>query len=65
MSKIANVWVFSDVESRQAEVLAGARELGDVVSAFVIGTDGDVAKAYAQGADKVYLLGARETSRIG
>ncbi|WP_419831192.1 FAD-binding protein [Endozoicomonas atrinae] len=64
MSKIANVWVFSDVESRQAEVLAGARELGEVVSAFVIGTDGDVAKAYAQGADKVYLLGTRETSRI-
>lgn len=64
MSKVTNVLVFSDVESRLAEVMSGARQLGETVSAFVIGDQSQIAKAHALGADKVYALGEKESSRI-
>ena len=64
MSKVSNVWVFSDVSARLAEVVSGALELGEKVSALVIGSNEDVAAAYAYGATEVYHLGETDSSRI-
>lgn len=64
MSKLKNIWVFSDVDSRLAEVIAGGIQFGEKVSAFVVGSQDDVAKAYSFGASNVYYLGAKESSRI-
>lgn len=64
MSKFSNVWVFSDAASRLAEVVAGGLELGEQVSAFVIGSQDDVAAAFSYGAAKVYHLGETDSARI-
>ncbi|GAB6176188.1 electron transfer flavoprotein subunit alpha/FixB family protein [Desulfobaculum senezii] len=64
MSKLSNVWVFSDAASRLAEVIAGGAELGEKVSAFVLGSQDDVAKAFALGASAVYHLGDKDSARI-
>ncbi|NJB66406.1 electron transfer flavoprotein alpha subunit [Desulfobaculum xiamenense] len=64
MSKISNVWVFSDAASRLPEVIAGAAQLGEKVSAFVLGSQADVARAFACGADAVYHLGEADSSRV-
>lgn len=64
MSKISNVWVFSDAESRLPEAIAGAAQLGEKVSAFVIGSQDDAAKAFSFGADAVYHLGENDSARI-
>jgi len=64
MSKISNVWVFSDAESRLPEAIAGAAKLGEKVSAFVIGAPEDAARAFSHGADVVYHLGEKDGSRI-
>ncbi len=64
MSKLSNVWVYSDAASRLAEVITGGAQLGEKVSAFVIGTQADVAAAFALGADDVYHLGEQEPGRI-
>lgn len=64
MNKVSNVWIFSDVIDRLAEVVSGAREFGEKVSAIVIGSKEDVNKAYAFGADVVYHLGDTESSKI-
>ena len=63
MNKLSNVWVFSDASSRLAEVIAGGLELGEKVSAFVIGSD-EVTNAYALGATEVYCLGEYDSSKI-
>ncbi len=63
MSKLSNVWVFSDNATRLSEVVAGGLELGEKVSAFVIGSD-EVANAYAFGATEVYCLGDYDPSKI-
>jgi len=64
MSKVSNVWVFSDTAAKLPEVIAGGLELGEKVSAFVIGDQADVAKAFACGATAVYALGAKDAGRI-
>lgn len=64
MNKISNVWVFSDVATKLADVVGGAHELGDKVSALVIGSNEDVALAYAYGADEVYYLGTVDGQMI-
>jgi len=64
MSKLSNVWVFSDIASRLPEVIAGGVELGEKVSAFVIGSEDEIAKAYSLGATHVYYLGEKDTSKI-
>ena len=64
MSKISNVWVFSDAESRLSEAIAGGTQLGEKVSAFIIGSQEDVAKAFSFGADAVYYLGENDSARI-
>lgn len=57
MSKLANVWVFSDIHDRYPELLAAAQTLGQTVNALIIGNEDDAAKLIKQGADRVYLLG--------
>lgn len=64
MSKLSNVWVFSDVSARLAEIIAGGFEVAEKVSALVIGSDDDVAAAFANGANEVYHLGDFDSSRI-
>ncbi len=64
MTKISNVWVFSDAESRLPEVIAGGAQLGEKVSAFVIGSQENVAKAFSFGADAVYHLGEQDSAHI-
>ncbi|SDI94992.1 electron transfer flavoprotein alpha subunit apoprotein [Ferrimonas sediminum] len=64
MSKLPNVWVFSDVDSRLPEVITGGLQLGDKVSALVLGTDADVAMAHSLGAHQVFHLGEKPDTRI-
>ncbi len=64
MSKLSNVWVFSDNQSRLAEIMAGAAQLGDGISVFVLGTQAEISAAHALGATKVFALGEREVCRI-
>ncbi|OED45119.1 hypothetical protein ACH42_05665 [Endozoicomonas sp. (ex Bugula neritina AB1)] len=64
MNKLSNIWVFSDTDTRLAEVVAGGAELGETVSVFVIGDQEEVSQAYALGASKVFLLGERDPARI-
>ena len=51
MSKVSNVWVFSDAANRLEEVMSGAKELGEKVICFVMN---------AEDAKKVFVLGADE-----
>lgn len=64
MNKISNIWVFSDAASRLPEAIAGARQLGETVSALVIGTGEEAAEAFTYGADAVYHLGEMDSGRI-
>ena len=57
MSKFVNVWTFSDLSERQADVVAAARHFNVPVNTFVFGADA-AAKAFHQGADKAFDLGA-------
>lgn len=62
MSKISNVWVFSNSVDRYADLLAGAHQLGERVNA-VIWNEEDAAQV-AQ-ADAIYLLeGKTDQQRI-
>ena len=63
MSKLSNVWVFSDASERLAEVIAGGLELGEKVSAIVIGSE-NAAAAYSLGANEVYCIGEFDSSKI-
>lgn len=58
MSKLSNVWIYSDVESRLPEIVAGGLQLGEKVSAFVFG---DAAKVFSYGATAAYDLGANNS----
>lgn len=64
MNKLSNVWVFSDVSARLSEVVGVASELGEKVSALVIGSAEDVALAFSYGADEVFHLGDMDSSTI-
>ncbi len=64
MNKLANVWVFSSEAARLPEVMAAGLQLGDSVSVFVLGGADEVARAAALGANKVYHLGEKDSSRI-
>lgn len=64
MSKVSNVWVFSDIPARLAEVIGGAREFGEKVFAFVLGGDEEIKQAFNYGADEVYHLGKLDSSKI-
>ncbi|MBW7983653.1 FAD-binding protein [Enterobacillus tribolii] len=54
MNKFANVWVFSDNAARFAELIGGARELGEKVQVFV--TQEQKETVLALGADAIYTL---------
>lgn len=64
MSKLQNVWVFSDNPSRLPELIAGAVQLGEQVNALVLGAQPQVDQALALGAHKVYHLGEKPADRI-
>ncbi|TKI02930.1 electron transfer flavoprotein subunit alpha [Martelella alba] len=57
MKKLANVWVFSDVVDRYAELLAGARQWGEHVY-VVVADDTTAAAVKPLGADALYVLEA-------
>ncbi|NKF49112.1 electron transfer flavoprotein subunit alpha [Shewanella sp. WXL01] len=59
MSKLSNVWVFSDIAARLPEVIGAGVAVADKVSAFVFGDEAQIAKAYAYGATHVYYLGEK------
>ncbi len=62
MGKISSVWVFSDSADRYADLLAGARQLGERVNA-VIWDERDVTQV--KQADAVYLLcGKTDNQRV-
>lgn len=62
MGKINNVWVFSDSADRYADLLAGARQLGEHVNA-VLWDERDVTEV--KQADAVYLLcGKTDKQRV-
>ncbi|MGM3161988.1 electron transfer flavoprotein subunit alpha [Dickeya undicola] len=64
MSKLANVWVFSDSTDRYADLLAGARQWGASVDALVQ-NNGVVPTVKPLGADALYVLGVNtENQRI-
>ncbi|RNM05225.1 electron transfer flavoprotein subunit alpha [Dickeya undicola] len=64
MSKLANVWVFSDNTDRYADLLAGARQWGARVDALVQ-NNGVVPTVKPLGADALYVLGVNtENQRI-
>ncbi|WP_228371091.1 FAD-binding protein [Shewanella piezotolerans] len=64
MSKLSNIWVFSDIASRLPEVIAAGVALGEKVSAFVVGTESDIDAAFSLGATHVYYLGDKVSQRI-
>ncbi|MES9997117.1 FAD-binding protein [Desulfovibrio aminophilus] len=64
MSKLSKVWVFSDAASRLPEIIGGGLLLGEKVSAFVIGSKDDVARAHSLGAAVVHHLGEADPKRI-
>ncbi|AZG74493.1 FAD-binding protein [Shewanella livingstonensis] len=64
MSKLSNIWVFSDIASRLPEIIAAGVALGEKVSAFVIGTEADINRAYSFGATHVYCLGDKDSQKI-
>ena len=64
MSKLSNVWVFSDIASRLPEMIAAGVALGEKVSAFIIGTEAEINAAYSFGATHVYYLGEKDSQRI-
>ena len=55
MSKLTNVWVFSDNLDRYAELLAGARQWGAQVNAVVLSDDA-ITTVKPLGADALYVL---------
>lgn len=55
MSKLTNVWVFSDNLDRYAELLAGARQWGEQVNVLVQGAEA-VPAIKPLGADALYVL---------
>ena len=56
MEKLANVWLFSENANNLRDLLAAGFELGDRVSAVLIGNQEQAAEAVSAGADTVYLL---------
>lgn len=56
MTRLATVWVFSDMADRYPELIAGAASLSESISAVVIGGADYADRAFAAGATKVYLV---------
>lgn len=56
MSKMPQIFVFSDKKDRLPEIIAGARALGEDVCAFVVGNAEDAQYAASLGAGAVYAF---------
>ncbi|NLI91291.1 MAG: electron transfer flavoprotein subunit alpha [Peptococcaceae bacterium] len=64
MSKVTKVWVFAEKNTALAQLCAGGRQLGEEVSALVLGTKEEAEKAVSYGADKVYWLGSSKQDKM-
>lgn len=64
MSKLSEVWVFSDMASCYPELIAAGLHLGEKVNAIVQGNSADADNAFALGASAVYLLGDKKENAI-
>ncbi len=64
MRRLNDVWVFADKASSLAELCAGGRQLGEKVSALVLGTEETAQQAISWGADQVFWLGAQAEDRM-
>ncbi|SHN88283.1 electron transfer flavoprotein subunit alpha/FixB family protein [Desulfitobacterium chlororespirans] len=64
MTTLNKIWVLAEKQGALAELCAGGRELGQEVSAVVIGSKVEADKAIAMGADKVYWLGALKADQM-
>lgn len=64
MSKINKVWVIAEKQTALAQLCAGGRELGEEVSAVVLGSREEAEKAITMGADKIYWLGDTNSNNM-
>lgn len=64
MKRLNNVWVFADKASSLAELCAGGRQMGEKVSAVVLGSEGMAHQAIEWGADQVYWLGPKAEDKM-
>lgn len=64
MNKLDNVWVFSDMDNRYAELLAAAHQLGNHVTALVVGDGRNTDSLWQQGADAVGILDAPQPDEM-
>jgi len=64
MGLLKNVWVFADKASPLAELCAGGRQLGEKVTAVVLGTEESAQQAIKRGADQVYWLGSKAEDKM-
>ncbi|BAE85586.1 electron transfer flavoprotein subunit alpha/FixB family protein [Desulfitobacterium hafniense] len=64
MSTVKDVWVFAEKTEALAELCAGGHELGEKVSALVIGPRSKAEQAIRLGAEKVYWLGEEDSARM-
>ncbi len=63
MSKFSTVWVFTDSPVRLAELMGGARDLGEKVFAFAL-NEADSITAFQLGADDVWRLTGKPDDRM-
>jgi electron transfer flavoprotein alpha subunit len=63
MNKFSTVWVFSDTVSRLADLMGGARMLGEQINVFVL-SETDSATAFHLGADSVWHLSGKPEDRM-
>lgn len=64
MSLVKNVWVFAEKHNALAELCAGGRQLGEVVTAIVLGSEDEAKQTISWGADRVYWLGMPSSSTM-
>jgi len=64
LGKINNVWVFAEATEALAELCARGRQLGELVTALVIGPQSKAEQIIRQGADRVFWLGEPDSSVI-
>ncbi|MDF2874005.1 MAG: hypothetical protein K0R22_688 [Sporomusa sp.] len=64
MSAVKNVWVFAEKHEALAELCAGGHQIGERVSALLIGTKSDAEELANAAADQVYWLGETDSARM-
>ena len=61
---IKNIWVIAETREGLAQLCSGGHQLGEEVSAVVLGAKIDAEKAISAGADRVYWLGEQNPEHI-